>query len=74
MKIKKLKISVEEIVFWVIGAALIAVIFFRKNILPDDAIFFNLYEDFGATFTDQATQVLVRIIKTIVIIFAFIVP
>jgi small conductance mechanosensitive channel len=74
MKIKKLKISVVEIVFWVIGAALIAVIFFRKNILPDDSIFYNLYEDFGATFTDQATQVLVRIIKTIVIIFAFIVP
>ncbi len=74
MKNKKLKISVVEIVFWVIGAALLAVIFFRKNIFPDDSIFYNLYEDFGATFTDQATQVLVRIIKTIVIIFAFIVP
>lgn len=74
MKNKKLKISVVEIVFWVIGAALLAVIFFRKNIFPDDSIFYNLYEDFGATFTDQATQVLVRIIKTIVIVFAFIVP
>ena len=64
MKEKKLKISVVEIVLWVIGIALLAVVFFRKNIFPQESIFYNLYEDLEVAFPEQGMQVLVKIIKT----------
>ena len=64
MKEKKLKIIVVEIVLWVIGIALLAVVFFRKNIFPQESIFYNLYEDLEVAFPEQGMQVLVKIIKT----------
>lgn len=69
-KDKKKVFSIVEIVLWVIGIALLVIMFFRKNIFPVDSVFYNLYEDISV-FTDSTTQVLVKVIKTVVIIYGF---
>ena len=71
-KNKKMKVSITEIVLWIIGIAFLTIVFFRKNIFPEKTFFYNLYEDINVVFPDQSLRVLARIVKTVVVVYAFI--
>ncbi len=66
---KKLKISIVEIILWVIGIIIFALAIFRKNIFPTGSVFYNLYDDIKS-FESSNTVILVRIIKSVIIIYA----
>ena len=67
-KKRSLASIITEIVIWVIVAAFLLFVILRKNIFPEDSIFANLYNSLS-TF-DASTKVVVRIIRTIVIVCA----
>ena len=71
MENKTKKISITEIVLWVIGIAFLAVVFFRQNIFPYGSFFYNLYEDIEVAFPEQSMQILAKITKTVVIVYGF---
>lgn len=66
---KKKKISVVEIILWVIGVAIFSLAFFRKSIFPEGSVFYNLYDDIKS-FENSNTVTLVRIVKSVIVIYA----